>query len=314
MWRICRPNPPANETTMPDLLLGTILTLTVAIGWLGLLRLMRTVRHTSLVAAAWWSLWFQTTLTVAAIATIAKHLVGPGILDQLWYLTAVSSLCPLVAVLGARRGRIVDWSLFVLVPLIVVLEWPAIAEWRRCWNGQRLELEAPSLIAFALVLIMGAGNFVGTRLTRPAIVWMVTWSLIVWTFSGSFGQNRVPREPVYSYLVISLLVFWAAVAKAVARKSNATGWDKVWQDYRNLFGTVWSFRLMTRINEVAQRDQWPWTLTADGFRLVSLGMEYPGDPATDPRVDQTMRWLLKQFVDPEWIDARVGATRQSNIL
>lgn len=296
---------------MPDILLGTMLTLAVAIGWLGFLRLMRTVRYTSLTAAAWWGLWFQTILTIAAITTITKSLavlaVSSGVVDQLWYLTAVSALCPLVAVLGARRGRIVDWSLFVLLPLIAVLEWPAIVQWRRCWNGQRLELEAPSLIAFALVLIMGAGNFVGTRFTRSAIVWIVTWSLVVWTFSGSFGQNRAPREPVYSYLTISLLVFWMATAKSASRSTISTGWDKVWHDYRALFGTVWSFRLMTRINEVAQRDQWPWTLTAEGFRLVSLGMEYPGEPTSDPRVDQTMRWLLKQFVDSEWIDARLSS-------
>lgn len=296
---------------MPDILLGTMLTLTVAIGWLGFLRLTRTVRRTSLTAAALWGLWFQTTLTIAAITTIAKPLafpvIRPGVVDQLWYLTAVSALCPLIAILGARRGRIVDWSLFVLLPLIAVLEWPAIVQCRRCWNGQRLELELPSLIAFSLVLIMGAGNFVGTRFTRSAIVWIVTWSLVVWTFSGSFGQNRAPREPVYSYLTISLLVFWMATAKAVSRRSEATGWDSVWQDYRNLFGTAWAFRLMTRINEVAQRDEWPWTLTSDGFRLVSLGMEYPGEPHSDPRVDQTMRWLLKQFVDPEWIDERLAS-------
>ena len=317
MWRICRPSTPANETTMPDILLGTMLTLTVVIGWLGFLRLTRKVRCTSLTAAACWSLWFQTSLTIATVASIARtfagpslgKIVGPGIVDQLWYLTAISALCPLIAVLGARRGRIMDWSLFVLLPLIAVLEWPAIVQCRRCWNGQRLELETPSLITFALVLIMGAGNFVGTRFTRPAIVWIVTWSVVVWAFNGTFGHNRLPREPVYSYLTISLLVFWMATAKAVSRQSNATGWDKVWQDYRNLFGTVWSFRLMTRVNEVAQRDQWPWSLTTDGFRLVSLGMEYPGEPTSDPRVDQTMRWLLKQFVDAEWIDERLSTTR-----
>jgi lysylphosphatidylglycerol synthetase-like protein (DUF2156 family) len=299
-----------------------MLTLTVAIGWFGFLRLIRSVRQTTLVAAAWWSLWFQLTLTIAAIATIARQFVvplagpviAPGLVDQLWYLTAVSALCPLVAVLGARRGRIIDWSLFVLLPLIAVLEWPALVQWRRCWNGQRLELEAPSLIAFALVLIMGAGNYVGTRFTRPAIVWIVTWSLIVWTFSSPLGQNRLPREPVYSYLTISLLIFWTAITKAITRKSQVTGWDKVWQDYRHRFGTVWSFRLMTRVNEVAHREQWPWVLTTDGFRLVSLGLEYPGEPTSDKRVDQTMRWLLKQFVDPEWIDERLGTDAAANGL
>src|SRR5439155_6530825 len=138
----------------------------------GVFRLMRTVRHTSLTAAAWWSAWSHSTLTVATIGTIAKNLVPPGIVDQLWYLTAVSALCPPVAVLGARRGRAVDWSLFVLLPLIVVLEWPAVAQWSRNWSGQRLELESPSLMAYVLVLAMAAGNFANTRWEWPS-AWFV---------------------------------------------------------------------------------------------------------------------------------------------
>ncbi len=300
---------------MRDVLLVTMMTLTVAIGWFGVFRLRHACCHTSLVAAGWWSVWVQATLTVAVIGTIAKDRIGPGIVDQLWYLAAVFSLCPLIAVLGARRGRIVDWNLFVLLPLVIVLEWPALAEWKRCWNGQRLELEMPSLIAFGLVLLMGAGNFVGTRFTRPALVWIATWGLTVWTFGNPLGKTHFPRESVYSFLTISQLVLWMTVAQAVRRSANVarsgqssnllTGWDRVWQDFRDHFGIVWSFRLMARVNEVARREEWPWTLTIEGLRHVSLAHAQAANPNSDPRVDHTFRWLLKQFVDPEWIDARL---------
>ena len=92
---------------MRDALVVTMMALTVGVGWFGIVRLRRACRQTSLVAAGWWSLWVQATLTIAAIGTIAKDRVGPGVVDQLWYLSAVSHLCPLIAVLGARRGRIV---------------------------------------------------------------------------------------------------------------------------------------------------------------------------------------------------------------
>lgn len=297
---------------MPAFLLETMLTTTVVIGWFGIFRLTRMVHQTSLLAAARWGIWSQVTLTVATTATIARDRLNPGILDLVWYMSAVSALCPFVAVLGARRARALDWSLFVLLPLLVVLQWPAIAQWRRCWNGQSLELETPTMIGFALVLLMGSGNFIGTRLTRPAIIWIATWGLIVWTFGPSVGQNRLSRDAVYSFLSISQLVFWVAVAKAALRPSMATGMDRVWQDFRNSFGTVWAFRLMTRVNEIAQRDQWPWLLTNDGLRLSSLGSPYAGDPADDPRVDQAFRWLLKQFVEPEWIDQRLGRPSLGN--
>ena len=124
---------------------------------------------------------------------------------------------------------------------------------------------------------------------------------------------------MFSFLTISQLVFWMSVVQAVRRPAKLTGsgrspnrptgWDRVWQDFRDHFGIVWSFRLMTRVNEVARREEWPWTLTNDGLRHVSLAHAYAGDPAADPRVDRTFRWLLKQFVDPEWIDARLGDHR-----
>jgi hypothetical protein len=290
---------------MRDFLFVTIMTLAVAIGWFGVFRLRHSCRRTVLVAAGWWSVWAQATVTIAAIGTIAKDRVGPGIVDQFWYLSAVSALCPLIAVLGARRGRIVDWNLFVLLPLIVVLGWPALAEWKRCWNGQRLELEAPSLIAFGLVLLMGAGNFIGTRFTRPALVWIATWALTVWTFGNPIGKAPVPREAVYSFLTISQFVFWMAVAQAVRRPANVTEWDRVLQNFRDHFGIVWSLRLMTRVNEVARREEWPWKLTSNGLRRVPGASPTAVDPATDPRVDRAFRWLLKQFVDPEWIDERL---------
>ncbi len=291
---------------MPDMLLETMLTITVLIGWFGITQLILNVRQTALVAAAYWASWAQLTLTIAAVVTILRHQFNPGILDLFWYLAAVSALCPFVAVLGARRNRALDWSLFVLLPLLVVLQWPALAQWRRCWNGQRLELETPTLIGFLLVLVMGASNFIGTRFTRPAIVWIATWGLIAWSFKETGGSNRFPSESVYSFVAISLLVFWTAVAKAAMRRSPATGMDKVWRDFRNSFGTVWAFRLMTRINEIAQRDQWPWRLTHEGLRLTSIGSPYAGDPADDMRVDQTFRWLLKQFVETVWLDRRLG--------
>ena len=121
---------------MPDLLVALMLSLAVAVGWLGVIRLTRSVRHTSLTAAAAWAIWFQVTLTVTTIATLANGRVPPGILDQLWYLTAVSALCPFVAVLGGVFGSQLDaavwrmgtaWELSGPRPLRVEWAWRADA-------------------------------------------------------------------------------------------------------------------------------------------------------------------------------------------
>ncbi len=293
---------------MLEMLVAAMLIQAVAFGWYGVLRMTRSVRHTSLTAAVTWAIWFQVTLTVTTIATVAKSRITSGILDQLWYLTAVSALCPFVAVLGARRGRLLEWSLFIVLPVIVVLEWPALAQIVRCWHGQRLDLELPTLLGYAVVLVMGIGNFIGTRFTLPAIAFAVGWAAIVFLTHSSIENLWMRRDPAF-FVSLAQFTFWRwAFHFADQQKLVTNGWTRVCHDFRDDFGVVWSTRLMNRVNEVAQREQWPWTLTADGLESVSKESQPTIDPNADPRVDHAFRWLLKPFVNPEWIDERLTAS------
>lgn len=297
---------------MTDVLVAAMLILACAVGWFGVIRLTRTVRLTSLTAAANWAIWFQATLTVTTIATLFKGRVSPGILDQLWYLTAVSALCPFVAVLGARRGRLLEWSLFIVLPLIVVLEWPALAQLTRCWHGQRLELETPALLAFGVVMLMSMGNYAvdpqGTSAT--VIAWIGTWLLL--GFGLVLGVDWEQFTGEHFQQLLAVVVFqasvWLHVQEGSKRNRHYLDWDRVWFDYQKFFGLVWTLRLMARVNEVAERDQWPWRLTPIGMQPASRDAPHPGSPTSDPRVDHTFRWLLKPFVDPEWIDERLTAS------
>jgi hypothetical protein len=296
---------------MPDLLVAMMLSLAALTGWLGVIQLSRSVRRTSLTVATAWAIWFQVTLTVATIATLAKSRVPPGILDQLWYLTAVSALTPFVAVLGARRGRLLEWSLFIVLPLIVVLEWPALAQWRPCWNGQRLELEGPALIAYFLAWTMSLGSYlIMTRFTPAVTCWAYAWMAAIMSLNNSLTDAFAALSPIrpgnHSYLAIAMqILFWLALNWAANVRSRYDGWDRVWQDFRGWFGVLWATRIMARINEVAQREQWPWRLTHGGWEPTSSEQPQRRPPIDDPRIDHTVRWLLKPFVDPEWIDARL---------
>lgn len=290
---------------MLEMLVAAMLIQAVAFGWYGVVRLTHSVRHTSLTAAAAWAAWLQTTLTITTIASIAKSQVSPGILDQLWYLTAVSALCPLVAVLGARRGRLLEWSVFIVLPVIVVLEWPALAQLVRCWNGQRLDLELPTQLGYAVVLVMGAGNFVGTRFTLPVFAFTACWGAIVFLDRSSGQKPWMFREPAF-FVSVAQFCFWRwAFHVANPQRPLTNGWTRVSLDFRDHFGVVWSARLTARVNEVARREQWPWVLTASGFESVSKDGPLIGNLTLDARVDHTFRWLLKPFVDPEWIDERL---------
>lgn len=293
---------------MLEMLVATMLIQAVAFGWYGVARLTRSVRHTSLTSAAAWAAWVQMTLTITTIATLFKSRVQPGILDQLWYLTAVSALCPLVAVLGARRSRLLEWSVFIVLPVIVVLEWPALAQLVRCWNGQRLDLELPTQLGYAVVLVMGAGNFVGTRFTLPAFAFTFCWIVVVFLDRDSLQKPWMFSEPAF-FVSVAQFCFWNwSFGFSNQPKPLTNGWTRVSLDFRDHFGVVWSARLTARINEVARREQWPWMLTAHGLESAASHSQSTNDPQADPRVDHAFRWLLKPFVDPEWIDERLTAS------
>lgn len=287
---------------MPDPLVTLMLSMAVAVGWFGVVRLARGVRQTSLTAAAGWAIWFQVTLTVATIAALSRSQIPPGIVDQLWYLTAVSALCPFVSVLGARRGRVVEWNLFVVLPLIIVLEWSALAQWSACWKGQRLELETPSIVAYFVVMAFGPASFLPTRFGASSLCWNLLW---VWEVA-QFGDWREPRSEVSRISGFLLVVFWISGFRSARKTRRDPGWNRVWQDFRDCFGIGWSFRVMARVNEVARREQWPWVLTDHGLETISPDGPSTTLPDGDPRVDRTFRWLLKPFVDPVWIDERLA--------
>ncbi|MBC7819011.1 MAG: hypothetical protein IAG10_19145, partial [Planctomycetaceae bacterium] len=221
------------------------------------------------------------------------------------YLTAVSALCPFVAVLGARRGRLRDWNLFVVLPLIAVLEWPAIAQWSRCWNGQELELEAPTLLVYGVVLLMSVGNFLFTRFGFASFAWMVGWGLEV----SEMGFSLPTYWTIRVLVGMTVIFFWLYLGYAARRTPNGIGRDRVWFDFHDWFGLVWAIRVSARIDGVAEREQWTWRLTQEGWLPASCETPQADSPPVDPRVDHTVRWLLKPFVDPEWIDERLNAAR-----
>jgi hypothetical protein len=67
------------------------------------------------------------------------------------------------------------------------------------------------------------------------------------------------------------------------------------------------------LNDIAHREQWPWCFTLQGLQPQPGSPAAPAPSNDDPRVDHAFRWLMKPFVDPEWIDERLhGAPHASD--
>jgi hypothetical protein len=260
--------------------------------------------------------------------------MSEGLADRLWYATAVLALCPAMSVLGARRPTTRVWQWFVVLPMILVLASPLAVSWRELNDPSRLQLETPVLVGFGLVLVMSAGNYVGTRFTLSAVLFTIAVALLVATLAEAVPDQLV--KP-YSLRLCATVVLSAAVligcwaARTESRRTSAAasqlgafesrfeGADRLWTDFRNTFGIVWARRIQDRVNSVAIKEVWPVRLESQGFVWqdtevtpnrgeLTQGGSAPNEriEPSAGRIEHTLRWLLRRFCDPAWIDARLG--------
>lgn len=251
----------------------------------------------------------------AWVLDILFETLNHGLADRLWVMAAILMLCPPIAVLGSRRPTVRAWPWFVLLPLILVLAIPVISTWRNLFAPAPLRLEAPMLIGLGLVLAMGAGNYLGSRFTLPAVLFVVAVLLLIAPVTAALSDALARPQALRGWATVvlssaALLAGQRAKASAppiCTNRPQLMAPSRLWMDFRDWFGIVWARRVQDRVNEVAERQQWPVRLELGGFKWTGDVPAADEFDQTSMRIDDTLRWLLGRFVDPVWIDARLGS-------
>lgn len=288
---------------LPILAAATLLAMMAAIGR------ARTALKGTTLTVAWLTLLASLgTFLVAWIVSMFDS-VPEAWRELLWYLAAISLLIPPVAVLGARRPGAHAWTWFVLLPLGLVLLWPAINAWSEDGPPRGLLLEGPHILGFAVVLTMGAGNYFGTRHTFAAMLYAVAAVLLMLHFSVEWTPLNPTSARILAATLLALATFLTVRSRSSTHRppgseNPLSHSESVWREFRDSFGIVWAKRVMDRMNEAAKEERWLVRLDLDGFVAVDSPPEEPLAADRLPiQVEHWMRFLMRRFVDSGWIDA-----------
>lgn len=253
--------------------------------------------------------WLAVSIIVwlgAQLAAILPLGLGSGTTSRIGLFSLTLLLAPFVSVLGAKRPGARVWDLFIVLPMLVVVNWPAWAELLTGAAGETVDLEGPALAGLTVVIVMIAGNYFGTAFTGS----MLAFSAGILAGLTSYSELLpvlgdgvlVPRLVTSVSLSVALI---PAMRGAVKRSAARDGLEGAWLEFRDWFGILWAKRLMDRLNQTAAKDDWAVRVSLDGLHW-SDDATAQRRSETSQEFERTFRWLLRRFADDAWLDRQIS--------
>ena len=269
-----------------------------------LLRSRRHLRGTTLLAPAIWAAGSLLAIGGTELGLLSTS--GGAASDwaePLRFAAAMSLFCPTMAVLGAKRPQDKAWQ-FIVVSLWIVLALPS-GEWLLQSGGEAFEIHPARSWFLAILIAIGTVNVLATRFWPSGLLLFVGQLVLL----GGY-LPLVPRQlPEAIATLVGLGLCIIALALVIvgwpARAAVTLPLDRVWLDFRDMFGAVWGLRIVERLNASARVGGWDVQLRWNGFCKPSgepVGQLAPDQAA---QIEDASRTLLRRFVSPEWIAARL---------
>lgn len=270
-------------------------------GWGLLIRAHARLSGTTAVASVRWAMfaWFWLTLLpwledLAAVAPASGRQVD-------WtFLAGCASLCPGMAILGARRPQQFAWQ-WIVGSLWLVLILPVL-EQLLFGIGGALEVGPARSWFLAILVVIGTGNYLPTRHAVAALAAGLGQACLLLEHLPGWSRLDVSNQASWGSLL--LLVAMCIAARPQREAASIDPLNRVWRDFRDLYGAAWALRVAERIQSAASQFQWRVSLDWWGFTAaVSEGDTERMVPSAE-QARGVLHSILRRFVDEEWLEHR----------
>jgi hypothetical protein len=290
-------------TPVPAEAIGAVVAVVaLAVGLALLLAARRAIWRTTLIGPWWWAL--------AALCAWAAIEIGASVRPEAaavasLRLAAVTlSFCPIVALLGAKRPQHLAWN-FVVFSLWAIVALPA-AEALFIRSVPRPEFGDARGWFLWILILLGPINFVPTRYWLSSLLF-AAGQIIALSPYLVLIRSPLTIEPGFVGLALCVLGLVAAWIAACRPRNVASGYDRLWLDFRDGFGLFWALRVQERVNAAAKQQGWDVDLAWNGLRRRSDDAPMIDiDPNTEKSLRTTIQGLLRRFVSSDWIAERLN--------
>ncbi len=295
----------ADQISHPLTIVATLLL--AAVGVVAAAATWRKLRGTTLVGSqVWLSACFVAVAAVEVWQVLASELSSELSVEPLRFFAATLTFCPLMALMGAKRPQDRAWH-FIVLSLWIVLALPALHV-LLLRSGQTLS--TPSALAWFMLGLITIGFF--NRVLTPA--WIS--GLLFAGGQTSLLANHLPlvgNMPGIDRCQCQLIGLGLLASSAIfswwlshRRHASAEPLDRLWLEFRDLFGVLWALRLAERINSAALLTKSDLVLRWSGFQTTAGGRITESLSPDAIRIQRLgLENLLRRFVSRTWIAERL---------
>jgi hypothetical protein len=264
--------------------------------------------------------WTVASSIAVVSATILSHTISEQSGSLLRYFAAISTCCPMVAILGAKRPQNRAWQ-WIVGALWIVLALPAITA--ITFAHPNLQLGGLWTSLLFILIVLPVGNYLSTRYFFPAILaasaqvfFLVDCGAIsLWGAAAVVTKYSVVSSATtgqFLALVSTLIVGYITPHNSHLR-SRGTQIADVWYEFSQLYGILWSRHVADRAERIFEQSGIAIGLGRAGFYARMNDGEQQPIPADTlpPEVEATLNHLLLRFVSQNWIKAITSPATQS---